>query len=249
MRRQAVLMALLVVGISPLLGSRARADFIQLPAQTDVIAPTKTDWNDKTSSLIGSNPFMVKLFNPADFQSQAPPGKFAKLEAVAISLTYSINNTITLRFDNVSTINVTATGFVAVTLPDHTTNLVNPATFTTAISRSSNASDLFPKFVPITPNTVAGTSAIGYTLDTNSSIVSMFQGKGTIDLPVFAHAQSTFSSTSGNGAANVVTIAAATISVIYWYSFVPEPSSIVLTGLGGLGLALASVRRARRKGL
>ena len=52
----------------------------------------------------------------------------------------------------------------------------------------------------------------------------------TIALPVLAVSSSSFSSSSGNGSGSINTLASA--NVIVSYTYVPEPSTLLVVGLG-----------------
>jgi hypothetical protein len=68
---------------------------------------------------------------------------------------------------------------------------------------------------------------------------------GTIGLADTANANSSFYSDSGNGAGRVLTSAGATVTVQYTYQAIPEPSGLILLGLGAGFLLLAAGRSGR----
>jgi hypothetical protein len=78
------------------------------------------------------------------------------------------------------------------------------------------------------------------------SLFSDFIGPGTVGLPVTATAFSSFYSSSGNGGGGVMTEANATVSLVYHFTAVPEPSSIILLLLGFNIVVLAKRLRARQ---
>ena len=88
---------------------------------------------------------------------------------------------------------------------------------------------------------------------TSPSDLAVFTGKGFVGLPVTAQAFSSFKSSSGNGFGKVTTSGTADVSVTYqWHAqapapqvTTPEPASVVLWGIVGLGLA-AGVRKRRK---
>jgi len=247
MRNLIGLKGLLTLGLlQAVLAPCARAEFmVTVPTQS--IPTTKTDWGPGTASLIALDPFQIPKLDPSVYQPLAPPGKTVSFDAMSITLKYEFDNSVMLRFDNVSTITVNLNGNMHLTLPDGVTDLTGTPTFGTSVTRSSTSADMFSKFVTVNPNPVIGTAAMGYLASTRPDILASFTGTGTINLPVTAHGQSSFSSSSGNGQAIVITQASASISVVYYYSFVPEPSSLALTGLGGAGLLVAGRKRLRRK--
>jgi hypothetical protein len=129
-----------------------------------------------------------------------------------------------------------------------TTDVVAPATFTNSQTLVATPADVFQKFVTLPTQSFSGTHsspAGGYT---DPTTLARFNGSGTIQLPVFATAKSAFSTSSGNGFGSSYTAALATISVFYHYTLVPvpEPSSMALMGIGGMGLILACRHRLRR---
>lgn len=72
---------------------------------------------------------------------------------------------------------------------------------------------------------------------TSSSDLALFSGSGSISLPVSAMGQSGFSG-SGNLVQSVSSGARASLTVIYTYTPVPEPSVVgLVSGLGLLGFA------------
>ncbi len=83
----------------------------------------------------------------------------------------------------------------------------------------------------------------------SASLFNEFIGTGTVGLPVTAAAFSSFYSNTGNGGGAVFTNASAIVSIQYGFEqaqqIVPEPSGVVLLGLGA-GLVLLASRRYRR---
>lgn len=247
MRRQAMLQGMLTLGLFlVILPPNVQADFTVVPKVSDPIPLTLTDWNKNTESLAGKNPFQVQQFNPNDYASSAPPGQVAQLTGVGIRLTYSFHNQITMRFDNVSTITVNAHGDMHLALPGVLADIVAAPHFDNVGTQTSSKGDTFPKSVDITPplNLTNKHVDAGYT---TANVLAAFTGSGQVLMPVTATATSDFTTTSGNGRGTSDTAAGASISVLYYYRFVPEPSGVVLMGLGGVGVLTVYRRRVRRK--
>jgi hypothetical protein len=226
--------------------ARAGLDIRTQTVTTTPIPLTKTDWNDSTASLAGKNPFVLPQFNPADHTAEGPPGSKVMLLAVAFELTYQFQNTLTMQFTNVSTITVTASGIMHLNLPGVINDLVGAPTFANSGSRTSKSTDTFPENVVLGPQITSGDSKMAYFWNTSPNVTNAFTGTGVIKLPVIATATSDFTTSSGNGRGTSDTFALASINVIYFYTFVPEPSSVVLTALGGTALAACYQRRRAR---
>ena len=88
----------------------------------------------------------------------------------------------------------------------------------------------------------------------NPATLALFTGTGSLSLPVSASAMSTIILGSGNGSGNVTTQGTATATITYNYhsvipspEAVPEPSAMLLWGVGGA--AIFALARFRRRGL
>ncbi len=237
------------LAFSPLVPS-ARATWIETTAQTESIPLTLTNWGPTTSVLSGLDPFTIQQFNAATYQPSAPAGQTVQLEAVGISLSYEFQNTINMTFINPSTTTVTATGYMELSLPSVITSLVNNPTFgnsATVTSATGTVADPYKVTQPT--QTTTGTSALAYEQSSSNgpAVLAAFSGAGTVSLPVVAISNSTFTNSTGNGLGGSTTNAGATLSVVYFYAYVPEPSSLVLTGLGAVGFLAVGRRRFRRQ--
>ena len=80
---------------------------------------------------------------------------------------------------------------------------------------------------------------------TQSAVLAAFTGPGTIVLSASTYTQSWIAYSGGNSLATQVTSADLTGSVRYTYVPVPEPSAILLLGIGALGL-LCGTRLGRK---
>jgi hypothetical protein len=88
-----------------------------------------------------------------------------------------------------------------------------------------------PHYIP--PTLSQQSFSLTLTAANAPSLFSDFIGTGKVDLPVTATAFSSFYSSSGNGGGAVLTTANALVTIQYIYAAsVPEPSSIIVLGLG-----------------
>jgi hypothetical protein len=223
-----------------------------------------TNWGPGTSGV--NSPLSFQQFDP----------KFGDLLDITITLTTNIRNDFTLTFVQtpIPTTIFVATSATSdpsiltdpekramltdgptVTLfaPNGTTQLFGPPATTHPVDffqlteTSGTWSSLLPatdpKFIPpaITQQSFSRT----LTESNAPSLFADFIGTGNVDLPVTAEAFSSIFSNSGNGGGGVLTKARAVVTI--QYGFVPEPSSIILlglgTGLGCLGKRIVSRRR------
>ena len=79
---------------------------------------------------------------------------------------------------------------------------------------------------------------------TSQNILDEFTGTGTISLPTSTETETSLTYSGGNTLASQATNASAFAKVIYHYSAVPEPSSIIALLTGGVGL-LGLLRRRK----
>jgi len=273
MRRRLLALGLLGVGLS-LFPPAARADY-QIYSTNDptgnatgyiaanqaasnpnlVIENTDTNFKPGTlkpgTNTVINDPFVIQQFNGANYhQTVNGINQTATLYEVVVSLKYQFENTIQMDFFAPSTTTVMASGVMRLDVMNPLgklalANAVNTPTFTTAKTLTFTTNGpIGPHYIDPTPKVIASTSAMGYT---DQNTLNTFSGKGTLAMPVYANATSSFTNISGNGVGGSRTSAAAALSVTYYYYFVPEPSSMVLTGLGAVGLCVVSRVRNRRK--
>jgi len=221
----------------------ARADFTT-PVQTRTISSTQTNWNDGTSSIAGSNPFRFDRLDTALKNAGVglPPGPTAGLESVSLKLDYKFDNTINIRYDNAARISVSAGGTMNVHMSNDQANLFTPITFQNSVTRDYKPSDVFGKFIDPVHKTFAGSRSATLT----AGQLAQFKGLGEVKLPSFAQATSNFTSSTGNGFGSSTTFAGASLSLVYTYRIVPEPTSFALCGLGLAGLLGTLYSRSRR---
>jgi hypothetical protein len=111
----------------------------------------------------------------------------------------------------------------------------------------TESSGTWSSLLPITnPNFISPTitqQSFSRTLtDSNAlSLFSDFIGTGNVDLPITATAFSSFYSSSGNGGGAVFTKGNATVTVQYLFTSIPEPSSVIILGLG-IGISFLARR-------
>jgi hypothetical protein len=79
----------------------------------------------------------------------------------------------------------------------------------------------------------SGTSSDVYTL---AAVLAEFNGPGTIVLPASAFTEIVIVNTSGNSAGSEGTLAQLTGAVTYHYNLAPEPGTLILLGIGSIGL-------------
>lgn len=242
MRHRILMLILVGAGLAAVSGPRpARAD-LTTPPQVLSIPLTQTNFGPTTSSLASVNPFLVDKFDPTKYVQNGIQGN---LIGVDLRLDYEFDNYLSARFDNVAEITVKASGSMDLTLPDGTTKLVTSPTFENKATGVSKPSDVFSKFVDFQPFPYVKKDYVAASYSDPAMLARfLYNGSGstTINLPVFAQAVSEFSTSSGNGFGSSTTLAWAQITVVYHY-LVPEPSSLVLTGLGVTGLGALVWRR------
>jgi hypothetical protein len=121
-----------------------------------------------------------------------------------------------------------------------------PVDFVQLTESSGTWSSLLPITSPhfISP-TITQQSYSRTLTDSNApSLFADFIGTGNVDLPVTAAAFSSFYSSSGNGGGAVLTNANAIVTLQYLYAAVPEPSSVIILGLGiGISFLASRLRR------
>ena len=233
MRVRSLTFGLLGLGIALTVSSTALANY----TYTETIGGQgfQTNWGPGTSGLPGANPFVIPQFTPGGVNAGSA------LKEVDVTMTYHFQNALTMTFVNSSTLTLSYQDRVNVTTPDgNSTNL-------SFSHDSGNISVSYPSANMVLTHgqwsrtdTFSASKSVTYT---DASHLAMFTGSQTVSLPAVATGSSSFSTSSGNGSGSVSTMAWVTLTVTY---VTPEPSSLVLAGLGAGGLYLATRGRSLR---
>lgn len=231
MRRRLGALSLLCGAIAfGLLPTAARADVTS--PQTIQIAATDTNFGPGTAL---NDPMMFNQFNSA----------LGTLDSVSVSVLYDFTHTATVTFYTPGTFTTSATqNNLAVNLPNGQ-SIVSTTAPDYVQTTTFNSSTMHLN-TPINLPTVTNSGAVGPLSLTSAADLALFTGNGTIAIPVLASSYGSFVTTNGNGAGLVTTTADAKVTISYTYTphAVPEPSSVVLLGLGGCGLLWFRRRRA-----
>lgn len=220
--------------------------------QTQSIPLTHTNWNSSTASLQGTDPLVFNQFNPSAHPTQT-------LQEVDITVKFNETNTYSMTFTGPATISVTAIdpadSIYAPTIAADTASGKWPLSSFIPSLQVQDAAGLLTRTVtegkgvsyPLTLGSASLTPANistsqSTTLAPGSPGFNAFVGSGTISFPFLAEGGSMFSSGTGNGGGSVTTQSGVTMTVAYITTqnqIVPEPSSVVLLGLGAAGLFVA----------
>jgi hypothetical protein len=233
-----------------------------LITQSASIPLTSTDFGPGSA---GVQPLVFQKF---DTHSDA-----LALDSVTLSYTAQIQNTFGMTFTTPATItDSVATGNAAtpgptITLyqPDGTHALLtvkapnDPAFLSRSVTYGSATGQTLPQtFSSSLPTTspfylAPAVSKLSNSLNlTAPADLAVFTGTGALSLPVVAKAFSQFTTSSGNGSGSVTTQGSAAVTITYNYhsnipagETVPEPTTVVLWGIGG-SILLAAHRGRRR---
>lgn len=219
-RRLGVFGALFGLAAFGLFSAMARADVT--PPQTVTISPTDTNFGPGTAV---NDPMVFNQFNPA----------LGTLNSVLLTFSYD--------FYHQSTVTFFAPGTIVTSAVQNSITVQRPGGGDIAVGATSDYSQsttfnpatmTLGQPVTLSPVTISG--SIGPISLTTPSDLALFTGTGTVAIPVLASSLAVLPTNNGNGAAAVTTQADAKVTISYSYTAVPEPSSVVLMGLGGIGL-------------
>lgn len=200
----------------------ASAASMTTPVQALFIPLTQTNWQPGLPPTV-TNPLVFNKFDPA----------LGQLQSVNIALNSSFNHDITLRFLSPSTLTMkTVVSSVVVQDPNGVSLLTAVPAMVDESRTVSNGP--FPQTV-VVPTILEGAGS-GPLAMTDPATLAMFTAGSpgeTIGLPVVASSSSAFSSSSGNGSGSIVTSASA--DVLISYTYVPEPSTLLILGIGFAG--------------
>jgi hypothetical protein len=177
---------------------------------TTPIPSTLTDWN---------GPLSFPKFNPA----------LGTLTKVQLDLSGSMSTVLTVTNSSPSDSSGHANTHLQLTVQDAGNNLIAPQIDLTSAPYDYTLEG--GKSLVSGTLTKSGTSSDQYTL---AAILAEFTGPGTINLSASTFTETFLANTGGNTDASQVTHAELTGTVTYFYT--PEPASLSMLALGGLGL-------------
>jgi hypothetical protein len=261
MHCRVITFALSVLAVLTPLHQVAAGGLLITPPQTGSIPTTPTNWD--TGSRGFNHHLIFQQFDPS----------LGTLKGVEITLSSTIRNDYMLIFAMTpipSTLYAATTATtdpsilsdpnkvqqltdgptVTLKAPDGIATIFGGpgATLPVDVVSLSEPSGTFSSMLPSTdPHFIApsiATLSLSRTIDSSEpALFAQFIGKDTIDLRATAVAFSSFYSNSGNGGGLVRTTANAIVTIQYQY--VPEPSGLILLGLGA-GLLLLARQQCRR---
>ena len=212
--------------------------------------------------------------NPLVFQQFDTEGGSRQLDAITLTVHAKIQNDYGMKFTTPATItNTVATGkpespgpVITVYQPNGKTPLLSAqapndaSLMTRSVAYGFKAGETsgreFSSSLPasspyyIAPTVFDQSQTLKLTAPAD---LALFSGKGKLSLPVGASAYSKFTTSSGNGFGSISTKGSADVTVLYqWHptlpapQTVPEPTAMVLWGLGATALGWRVRARTRR---
>ena len=190
------------------------------------IPDTQMDWTDSTLKTLSVQKFDTSL---------------GTLNAVTLTLNGHVLGTI--KFENLDAAAQTVTGTLRA---DMTLSGLPDAGIMELLSVKASRSDALSSYDGTTDysgtsgktyTNVLGSNKSTSTTYTNLSDLNLFTGSGTKDFTLEA-ISSSYASGSGNVASQFTTYGAASLTAVYDYTVVPEPTAALLFILGGAGVLL-----------
>jgi len=219
---------LILVGIAACAAARpATAEYVTYDTTTP-ITDVKTDWTGANIQLLTFRKFDTSLGTLTKIQLDLDSAM-----STIITVTNTSGSTST-SWGNVSTVmQLTVGDNVGMTQPQLGITSA-PFSYTLGIGETKTSGTI----------TETERSSNDYTSD---SILSYFRGTGAVDLTATTSTTTHIANTGGNTEVSQSTKASLDGSITYYYTTIPEPSTLVLLGTLGAGLlAHAWFRRRRR---
>src|SRR5262245_26565364 len=126
MRKGVVLLGLLGLALLRSGGGACAQTVFTYSPTVQSIPLTPTNWTPQAKFALpptSPKPFQVEMFDPDKLRVL---GAASRLIGVELRLDYRFDNRLTMRFDNLSTITVTARGTIDMYLPDKLANATSP---------------------------------------------------------------------------------------------------------------------------
>lgn len=212
---------LAVVGVSAAifgLGSAERAE-AATSTQTLSVSTALTDWSQNLN------------FNKFD-------SSLGTLNSVSFTFSSSVTTTITVTNTGTSSSNGTVRTEIRISLVDPSGYFAGDAPQIDAFVPLSDApytlaAGANQQLGPFSRNVSSG----GYNY-TTTQVLAEFTGTGTIPLTLSTFTQTLLANNGGNTSASQVTSANGNVTLVYDYTAVPEPTTALLVGAGGVALLL-----------